>query len=582
MIFICENMNVTFLSSVLLLLSFCGSEVYAGVRINEVVVSNLSSIEDKTGERFDWIELYNDGNSTEDISGYYLSDDTLDRKKWQFGSCHIAANDYLLVWASGKDITIQSEKPQNIPGLSAWFSASNINIADTASVSADNDKLRLKSWASSAGSNSAFQTDSTFAPEVVVNCLGGYPVVRFDGADDFLDSDLLPPLEENARTIIVVVANANTVSANKSTNNYILQYGSYGTNKCYGILFQSASKGGAIGNGYYKNYAYGSKTMDADFHTISAVYDGAVDQFFVDREQILSNRISLNTGSTQTLKIASKMGSGKDFYGGDIADIIVYDRALNDEERSCVEGYFMEKYGLSKQGNHTNFKLNKKEALYLSNAKGDCCDSIINLDMPDDWSKGINSAGNLTLFEAVTPLELNANLNYKGTVKKPKFSHKAGFYSDNIKLTIEVDSNDPIYYTLDGSEPTKASQRYTGAIKLSDVSENINRLSLIKTTLDGEGFDSWNEPLDTVYKFNIVRARVIKDGYYPGEIETHAYVIDKDATSQFKYPVVSLVSDSLNFFDDHKGDLYRWCKYRQYGLYHGQFCPVGRRVGKTC
>ena len=70
------------------------------VTINEVMASNTTSAADSLGQYDDWIELYNLTSQPQDISGYYLTDNSLNLIKWEFpaGSI-IQPNGYLIVWA---------------------------------------------------------------------------------------------------------------------------------------------------------------------------------------------------------------------------------------------------------------------------------------------------------------------------------------------------------------------------------------------------------------------------------------------------------------------------------------------------
>lgn len=78
----------------------------AQVVINEFSAANLSSYTDNFGEYEDWIELYNAGASMVNLDGYYLSDKFDNPTKWQLPSVNIAANGYLVVFASKRDITV--------------------------------------------------------------------------------------------------------------------------------------------------------------------------------------------------------------------------------------------------------------------------------------------------------------------------------------------------------------------------------------------------------------------------------------------------------------------------------------------
>lgn len=76
-----------------------GSKVESEVVINEVMASNKVSIADQDNEYDDWIELYNNGNTTVDISGYYLTDNNTEFLQWQFpAGTTIDAGEHLIVW----------------------------------------------------------------------------------------------------------------------------------------------------------------------------------------------------------------------------------------------------------------------------------------------------------------------------------------------------------------------------------------------------------------------------------------------------------------------------------------------------
>jgi len=71
--------------------------------INELMASNRGTIADEDGEYPDWLELYNSGASSLDLSGFWLSDDPTLPLKWEIPSLALPAHGYLLIFASGKD-----------------------------------------------------------------------------------------------------------------------------------------------------------------------------------------------------------------------------------------------------------------------------------------------------------------------------------------------------------------------------------------------------------------------------------------------------------------------------------------------
>jgi hypothetical protein len=74
--------------------------------LNEVMSSNVNTIYDEDGDAPDWLELYNGDANQLSLEGYYLSDDTLNIKKWRFGNAVIDPEKYLIVFASDKDTSM--------------------------------------------------------------------------------------------------------------------------------------------------------------------------------------------------------------------------------------------------------------------------------------------------------------------------------------------------------------------------------------------------------------------------------------------------------------------------------------------
>ena len=68
--------------------------------INEVMASNATIVMDNAGEYDDWIELYNNGTSAVDLSGFYITDNPLNLAKWEMpAGTIIQPGDYLIIWA---------------------------------------------------------------------------------------------------------------------------------------------------------------------------------------------------------------------------------------------------------------------------------------------------------------------------------------------------------------------------------------------------------------------------------------------------------------------------------------------------
>ena len=166
---------------------------------------------------------------------------------------------------------------------------------------------------------------------------------------------------------------------------------------------------------------------------------------------------------------------------------------------------------------HTNFKLSSEgEVLVLTNSQGQTIDSIEFSVLPPDVSYGRESDGdnNWVYFTESTPLNSN-NTNGYTLCQDPEFSKEGGFY--NNPININLSHSEPIYYTLDGSEPDLNSSIYTSSISIDETT--------------------------------VLRTVIIDDDCLSYKINTHTYFIDVDSD----LPIISLVTDPPNLWDNETG-----------------------------
>ncbi|UCD53562.1 MAG: lamin tail domain-containing protein [Phycisphaerales bacterium] len=78
--------------------------------ISEFVAANTSreplsagELLDQDGESSDWIEIWNPSFEAINLAGWFLTDDLDDPTKWEFPAVKLAPNDFLVVFASGKN-----------------------------------------------------------------------------------------------------------------------------------------------------------------------------------------------------------------------------------------------------------------------------------------------------------------------------------------------------------------------------------------------------------------------------------------------------------------------------------------------
>lgn len=117
-------------------------------------------------------------------------------------------------------LTYRAFEPTEISGLKGWWKADSIDQADNTSVSA---------WLDSSGNEAhMYQSSATAQPTLQTNELNGYPVVRFDGTNDFMN--LTAPFDElptNTSSVEAVKYSPNgqyIAHLNSSTSPFIFIY----------------------------------------------------------------------------------------------------------------------------------------------------------------------------------------------------------------------------------------------------------------------------------------------------------------------------------------------------------------------
>ncbi|MFM1933069.1 MAG: hypothetical protein RL226_2372, partial [Bacteroidota bacterium] len=103
------------------------------VVINEVMAKNTQTAYDELNQTEDWIELYNNGLSAIDLTGYALTDNGWNLDKWPIpDGTVIQPNEYLIVWADedGADGPMHANFKLSAEGETVWLMNSAGEIAD--------------------------------------------------------------------------------------------------------------------------------------------------------------------------------------------------------------------------------------------------------------------------------------------------------------------------------------------------------------------------------------------------------------------------------------------------------------------
>lgn len=184
-------------------------------------------------------------------------------------------------------------------------------------------------------------------------------------------------------------------------------------------------------------------------------------------------------------------------------------------------------------------------------------------DIPDDaFPASVDIRDNPILesdgddYESIRPYWSNITnrqpfmLPFYAALNPPVFSQRAGYYQEDFYL--ELTSDFPgveIHYTLDGSQPSLDSPRYTAPLLIANRMGESNSVSSIKDISA-----NFRAPLHPVTKGTVVRVVAINpDTREESHVVTQTYFVGREIEKRYNLPVVSLVGDQADFFDPRSG-----------------------------
>jgi hypothetical protein len=221
---------------------------------------------------------------------------------------------YLLEkWFAGTYIA----NPTDISDLSLWLDAS-----ETSSLIQSDDAII--EWKDRSGKNNNFTNNNVSRrPKVISNALSGKPVIRFDGKDDYLSKDNANLVKE-ASTIIMVLK-SNTVGRKI-----------FDTNGSSRMVAHDTKGIQMLG---FNNPAYTTGT----YKIVTSIYNGASNCVFVQGSSEVSGPMGGLTNSG-LLNVLGARVNLTDAMDGDVAEVLIFSRALTDLQRKGIELYLQTKW----------------------------------------------------------------------------------------------------------------------------------------------------------------------------------------------------------------------------------------------
>ena len=226
----------------------------------------------------------------------------------------------------------------SISNLQLWLDASS--GATTDGTTSANDGETIQQWNDQSGnSRNAIQLTAGSRPTYKTSIFNGKSVLRFGGSHTLVTNSFLDSSFNTALTFFIVENKAGTdLKVSTSNQNSIWYSGRdyrtfYATDNLSDTLGQLNAGGTTLSVESYR-YDGSNKTFK---------FNAATNTTYDTETAYGTEPATGNIGLSGALTVGA-LSNGTFGYDGDIAEILVYNRALTDSEKSQVEDYLMEKY----------------------------------------------------------------------------------------------------------------------------------------------------------------------------------------------------------------------------------------------
>ena len=471
----------------LLLLSFLLNTFLfsQSVVINEFMSSNNSVFPDADGKYYDWIEIYNTGNTTVNLNGYFLSDDTSNIYKWQFPDITIEPDSFLVLLASGND---NNQVIRHWETIINWGDTWNYfsGLSGPPPVNWNSIDFDASSWSEGPSGFGYGDSDDSTTVEQTISLY-----IRKTFSLNDLENISTALLHIDYDDAFVAYLNGKEIARSN--------IGTPGVTPTYD----------EISTGYRE----------------ATMYNGGIPEEYIidDLDSIL-------------------------LLGENVLAIEIHNSDLASSDMSAIPFFTLGMKSIPENANgspeilnlqipnlHTNFKLDSDgEYLIFSDAEGKQLDKIFTGSILPNISKGrfLDGADDWFYFYEPTPGFENSTDHYVFIEDPPSFSPAGGFYSSQVSLELGGDNpNANIYFTLDGSVPDSNSSVYTTPLL-------INSTTVVRAKVYGQNSIPSETITNTYFINENISIPVVSLSTNPENLwdnDTGIYVLGDNAETDYPY-----------------------------------------------
>lgn len=452
------------------------------LEISEIMIENSLTIADEDGNYLPWIEIHNISNKLVDLSDYTLR---YGNDKSDLPDIDIEPGEYCVVFVNGKDVDLDLDKTGILSIYHGELMTHSVGYSNTSanysfvvaekgetfqptpgySDVKDKDQLMISEV---MGKNSLYPVNGELCGFIELYNygsesidLGNYyitdsqtfiyrcklPDVTLSAGEYFIlkESDLAFPVSIEGATLLLT-RNDGVMSA-------YLTYPELEKNKSY-IGTTELCKKPTPG---FENSEEGSTA------------------YLSSRSGPLINEVI--SSNTKYVKTGGNYYDMIELYNSSDAAIVLSDYYLSDSSKSLQKyqlpeitlepGEYYTLIASGKGGEQANFKLSQDgEKLFISRTDGYIIDSVEIPYIPTDNSYGRYNGQ--FVFIATPTFGAENPFGYTTLSAEPTASVVSGFYNEPFTVTLSGEGT--VYYTTDGSKPTKSSKQYRGEqINITDT-----------------------------------------------------------------------------------------------------------------
>ena len=259
-----------------------------------------------------------------------------------------------------------SPTPSSVAGLGLWLRADTGLVLERTSAVGIDPPVYICTWSDQSGRGRHASQQRTVAgnrtPTGVSKVVGRMPALRFDGADDHMslnwEIDAMPTSISVCAIVLTAVPDGDVLTQpilsfdrDKFWELALRHQPALGTNPAIPAVPAWILNGSEL--------AATSTEIGDGWRILYATYDAATPrrQLFMESVQVATDAIDPGM-PIATTKRTGLIGATRrvedptvvptvDFFRGDLAELIVYERALSDTERNTLFRYLKDQYGIS-------------------------------------------------------------------------------------------------------------------------------------------------------------------------------------------------------------------------------------------